>query len=194
MQFQRVLSVPALIVKGTSQYMGFHLLVKCLTILQTLWEYLIHYHIREALYLVHQLHYMIFLSLISHELKAESLISLCCVLMISVYLFSALCYTTRSLGVENMTFHICIYSLCCLKQHSLSEKKFNRIFQERCHLGSEVSNQSCIKYLMLDLHEIPYFILYTLYFGFTDNYKIYLFIYASNFPFYFLVLLFPVKS
>lgn len=141
------------------------------------------------LYLVYQLHYMIFLSLISHELKAESLISLCFVLMIFVYLFSALYYTMRSLGVENMTLHICIYSLCCLKQHSLSEKKkkINRIFQERWQLGSEVLNQSCIKYLILGLHEIPYFKEWnSLHFGFIDNYKIYLSDYQCiKFPFLF---------
>lgn len=49
MQLQRVLCVPAHIIDGTSQYMGFYLLVKCPTVLQTLWNDLKHHHIREAL-------------------------------------------------------------------------------------------------------------------------------------------------
>lgn len=168
--------------------MSFYLLVKCLTTLQTLWDYLKHYHIREALSCLPATLHDFPLTDLTRIKSWVTYLTVLCINDICVLVFCSL-YTMRSLGVENMTLHICIYSLCCLKQHSLSEKKkkINRIFQERWQLGSEVLNQSFIKYLILGLHEIPYFKEWnSLHFGFIDNYKIYLSDYQCiKFPFLF---------
>lgn len=123
------------------------------------------------LYLTHQLP-VISLLLISCGSTAESLIPLCFVLKIFVYLSSTPCQTVRSLRMDHTTSCACIYSLWRLEQCRLLENKFNRIFPSKgWQLGSELSNQSCIKYLMLGLHGILHFTLYrmdSLLFGFIN--------------------------
>ena len=114
------------------------------------------------LYLTSQPFHVIFLSLISQGWKAQSLIPLCFVFKILVYLSSS-ARLGGSLSMEDVAFRICTYSFWHLKQCRRSENKFNRIFLSR---GMELGpNESCIKYPHTGIHGIPHFILHRMEFS-----------------------------
>lgn len=168
--------------------MSFYLLVKCLTTLQTLWDYLKHYHIREALSCLPATLHDFPLTDLTRIKSWVTYLTVLCINDICVLVFCSLLYN-EVLGsgeydcISAFTLFVAWNSIASQKK----KKKINRIFQERWQLGSEVLNQSCIKYLILGLHEIPYFKEWnSLHFGFIDNYKIYLSDYQCiKFPFLF---------
>ena len=106
--------------------------------------------------------YVISFSLISHGSKAESLIPLC--LVLKIFMFWLL-LSDRLWGPWEWRIWLPIFAFILFGVwNSADSQKINFIesfFQEGWQLGSELSNQSCIKYPMLGLHGISHFIYFT---------------------------------
>lgn len=139
-------------------------LVKRPTTLQTPWDYLKHHHIGETQ--SYPPLYVISFSLISHGSKAESLIPLCFVLKIFMFW---LLLSDRLWGPWECRIWLPIFEFILFGVwNSADSQKINFIesfFQEGWQLGSELSNQSCIKYPMLGLHGISHFMYFRLEFS-----------------------------